>query len=32
MLREIPCEIGDYVFAIQNFKGTRHIMKGKDLK
>ena len=29
MLREIPCEIGDCVFAIQNFKGTKHIMKGK---
>lgn len=29
MTREIPCKIGDDVFAIQNFKGTKHIMKGK---
>lgn len=29
MTREIPCKIGDKVFAIQNFKGTKHIMSGK---
>lgn len=29
MTRQIPCNIGDDVFAIRNCKGTKHILKGK---
>lgn len=29
MTREIPCKIGDKVYAIRNYKGVPSIMSGK---
>lgn len=29
MTREIPCKIGDKVYAIRNYKGAPSIMSGK---